>query len=271
MAFAAGRTQQQSPTAASPERYLPFYITVYFFASFLDIKMLKPNQILIITCSIILASCGKTIKSVSGIYALDKVPKTRLILNSDRSFIFTKVNENPYLFTSDHLNQRFYIAKGEWDLLGNKIILSSSKDSLVYDLVKIVYDTTENLEYSKFRFYDIYEDSIGSGPILYSDSSLVAKGGAGRKADFYSFAEDMTKVKSLEFTFYGYGPWKYVPKDSFHHDMIIHFIPAFKPNAFNKTPLKVRGNYLIETVKKRKYKFRKIKTAGNIGIYAIGA
>ena len=230
--------------------------------------MLKLNPILLIATSIILSSCGKTIKSVSGTYVLDGVPKTRLILNSNHSFIFTKVNENPYLFTTDHINQRFYITKGQWDLLGNKIILSSSKDSMIYDLVKIVFDTTQNLGYSKFRFYDIYEDSIGSGPITYADSSQVVKGGGGRRADFYSFSEDMTKVNSLEFTFYGYGPWKYVPKDNFHHDMIIHFIPAFKPNAFDKTPFEIQGKLLIETAKQCKNKFRKIKTAGNKGFVA---
>jgi hypothetical protein len=232
--------------------------------------MLKLNLILLITCSIFLASCSKTIKSVSGTYVLDKVPKTRLILNPNHSFIFTKVNENPYLFTTDHIDQRFYITKGQWDLRGNQIILSSSKESEVYDLVKIVFDTTENLRYSKFRFYDIYEDSIGSGPIMYPDSSEVTKGGGGRKSDFYSFGEDMTKVKSLEFTFYGYGSWKYVSKDSFNHDMIIRFIPVFKPNAFDKAPFKIRGNLLIETFKKRKYKFRKIKTVGNMGLPQFG-
>lgn len=227
--------------------------------------MLKLYPILFIASSIIITSCSKTIKSISGTYVLDEVSKTRLILNSNRSFIFIKINENPYLFPSDHINQRFFITNGQWDLLGKQIILSSSKDSLIYDLVKIVYDTTQNLRYSKFNFFDIYEDSIGSGPIMYPDSSLLITGAEG-KNEFYSFCEDMTRINSLEFTFYGYGPWNYVPKDSFHHNLIVHFIPVFKPNVFDKTPFKIRSNLLIEINKNHKYKFRRIKTADNIAL-----
>lgn len=226
--------------------------------------MLKHCPILLI--AVILTSCGNSIKSLSGTYVLDQVPKTRLILNANNTFIFIKLNENPYLFTSDHINQRFYITKGQWDLLGSQIILTSSKDSQAYDLVKIVYDTTHNLKYSRFRFFDIYEDSIGSGPILYPDSTQFVKGGAGRKADFYSFGEDMTKTGSLEFIFYGYGPWKYVPEDTIHHDMIIHFMPVFKPNVFDKTAFNIHGRTLVEPAIKRAYKFRKVKKAGIISV-----
>ncbi|MBL7731348.1 MAG: hypothetical protein JNM88_09230 [Chitinophagaceae bacterium] len=228
--------------------------------------MIKGYLIIVAAASIYITACSNTLKSVSGTYVLDKVPKTTLLLNPNRSFIFIKANENPYFYVSDHIEERFFITKGNWYLAGNRVKLTSTNDSLVYDLVTILFDTTQDLQYSKFRFFDIYGDCIGSGPIQYPDSSQLVNSGGGRKFDFYSFGEDMSKVSNLEFIFYGYGPWKYVPKDSLHHDMIIRFVPAFRPNVFDRTPFKIRDNILIKTGKNHKYKFYKTTTAGNIDL-----
>ncbi|MEO8116831.1 MAG: hypothetical protein ABI653_04225 [Bacteroidota bacterium] len=204
------------------------------------------------------SSCKVTYQNVTGTYVLVNEPKTRLILNSDTTFKFLKINKDPYLYTHDHIDQRFYFTTGNFYLNGRKLQLTSISDSIIYNATNVKL-TKSKEDYSEFEFYDIYNDSVGAGYIILPDSSTVIPGFDNKK-NFYRFSEDITKIKSLEFVFYGYGHWKYSADDNSNYTINVQFIPVFKPNIFNKTLFKVRGNTIIQKIYMKRFKFQKIKS-----------
>ncbi len=165
------------------------------------------------------SSCKATYKNVTGTYVLENVPKTRLIINSDTTFKFIKVNQNPYLYTDDHPDQRFYFTTGHFYLDRKNLLLTSNSDSLVYDATKSNIEATKE-KYSEFTFNDIYNDSVGAGYVILPDSSTFISGFDNKK-DIYHFGWDMTKANSLEFFFYGYGHWKYSTSDKLNYNITV--------------------------------------------------
>ena len=204
------------------------------------------------------SSCQLTYQNITGTYVLENAPKTRLLINDDSTFKFIKINQDPYLYTQDHRDQRFYFTTGYFRINGRNLFLTSSQDSLYSNLVKTNFNTT-NKEYSQFQFQDIYNDSVGAGYIVLPDSSTIISGFDNKK-DIYHYSEDMTKTKSLEFVFYGYGHWKYIAKDNLNHDINVQLIPVFRPNIFKQTSFRVRGKMLVQNINGKRFKFKRTKS-----------
>ncbi len=196
-----------------------------------------------------LPGCKITEKSIAGSYSLKNVRKTTLELNSDNTFELTKINRDPYLFTSDHSDQHFFISKGTWTFSKRTLTLASSKDSLIYDLVKVQFDTSKKLEYSSFKFYDLYNDSVAIGMVYYPDGSSATCEIEGK--DCYSWSEDLRKIDSLDFEFYGYHPWRVISKSKKNGDVTVHLIPEYKTGFYVNAKFKMKRKKIIDTQRHR--------------------
>jgi len=198
-----------------------------------------------------------TYQNVLGTYDLKNVSKTRLILNADTTFKFIKINQDPYLYTANHVDESFYFTTGHFYLDGKSLFLTSDSNSTIVNTIKLNREATI-LKYSDFRFHDIYNDSVGAGYVVLPDSSIFIAG-FDNKQDIYNYSEDMTKTKSLEFVFYGYGNWKYVADDNSNYIINVQLMPEFRTNIFKQTLFKIKNKSLVQNKNGKNYKFLKTK------------
>lgn len=203
----------------------------------------------------IIASCKVTEKDIAGSYQLDRFPKTTLIIDTDKTFEFSKNNPNPYLHPFDHPDQFFSVTKGSWKTIGKKIIsLTSQMDTVIYPLVTIQATQARNNEWSYFTFYDTFGDTVKVLYVQFTDSSISAA--MHRSMDYYT--EDISKRDTLEFHFYGYRPYTFISGKKINQDYAITLKPAFQPNFFIETEFKVKRNQLVDIKRKGRFRMSKI-------------
>lgn len=200
-------------------------------------------------------SCKVTEKDIVGFYKLDRFPKTRLKINSDKTFEFSKNNKNPYLHPFDHPDEYYADTKGTWQWVDNKVIsLTSQSDTLIYPLASVVAQPARDSKWSYFTFYDTYGDTVKVLYVQYNDSTISAS--MHRSMDY--FTEDMTKRDTLEFHFYGYRPYTFISGQKINKDYRITLKPIFQPNFFKAIEFRIKSKQLIDI--KRKGKFRLTKS-----------
>ena len=203
----------------------------------------------------LISSCKVTEKNITGLYRLDRFPKTTLKINSDKTFEFSKNNRNPYLLPFEHSDEYFFNTKGTWQRVDKKTIsLASQSDSLVYPLFISRTNPAKNKDRSDFTFYDTFGDTVKIIYVKYSDSSISAA--MHRSMDY--FTEDLTETDTLKFYFYGYTPYTFISGQKINQDYSITLKPSFQPNFFLGTEFKIKHKKLIDI--KRKGKFRLIQS-----------
>ena len=199
----------------------------------------------------LISSCKVTEKNITGLYGLDRFPKTTLKINSDKTFEFSKNNRNPYLLPFDHQDEYFSKTKGTWQRVDKKTIsLTSQSDTIVYALFSLRANPAKNKDWSSFTFYDTFGDTVKILYVQYSDSTISAA--MHRSMDY--FTEDLTKRDTLEFYFYGYRPYTFISGQKINQDYTINLKPSFQPNFFLGTEFKIKHKKLIDI--KRNTKFR---------------
>jgi hypothetical protein len=204
------------------------------------------------------SSCGVNLETIPGTYQLKGVAKTRLTIYTDSTFTFVKINSNPYLYVSGHPELLNYITQGRWRLHKNSLVLDSDDDSLPNSQSEMRFDTSKNLTYSTFRFYDIYGDSVDAAYVVYPDGSQFIRG-FDLKFGFYRFSADMLKTKSVKFVFFGYKDWEFVNADNLNHNVNVVLKPIYRPGIFQHSTFKVKRKELVEIIDSKKYKFKKLK------------
>lgn len=217
--------------------------------------MTKYKAILFLLSIILYTSCKVAEKDFLGIYALEKFPKTTLLIKSDNTFEFYKNNPNPYLHPFDHPSENYCITKGSWEKpTGNLLVLTSQSDSLVYPLFEIrsVPPRQENLSY--FTFFDNFNDTVR---LLYTELSNGELMGRSHGTSPFAFL-DLRQRDTLEFHFYGYRPVKYISGEKKNRDYFITLKPEFQPNFFIGTKFRVKKNKILDV--NRKGKFFKTKS-----------
>lgn len=206
---------------------------------------------------VFISSCKVTEKDISGLYKLDRFPKTTLKINSDKTFEFSKNNRNPHLHPSDHPNEYFSNTKGTWHKVAKKTIsITSQSDTLVYSLVSLQASPPRDRKLSYFAFYDTYVDTVKVLYVQYSDSSISAA--MHRSMDY--FTEDLTKRDTLEFHFYGYRPYTLINGQKLNQDFKITLTPSFQPNFFIGTEFRIKKKQLIDIKRKGKFRLAKNET-----------
>lgn len=60
------------------------------------------NAFILALCVLAVTSCKVTEKDIIGYYKLNRLPKTKLKINSDKIFEFFKSNRNPHLYPFGH-------------------------------------------------------------------------------------------------------------------------------------------------------------------------
>lgn len=198
---------------------------------------------LLLSVLIATAGCKITEQKFIGTYKYEHQNKTQLVINTDHTFKFIKINRNPYLYDGDRPAERFYITEGNWKVSKKKLVLTSFTDSVVYKTVDLKIEATDDSTISLFRFYDLYGDSIGTGSYVLSKMETVIAGGNRR---IYNIEEDLRVYPNLKFNFYGYGPWEYAATDGLNHNFKVYFIPPFRPSFFVNSVFLLKGKKLVE-------------------------
>lgn len=196
-------------------------------------------------------SCKVTEGDIIGKYELKNFPKTAIKINPDKTFEFIKIQSNPYLLPFEHPEDNYLITRGTWTYnVNNNLTLTSQKDTLSYELVKVVKDEPTDIEKSKFTFYDKYGDLTPILYVTYSDKSTVGR----FHGSMPEFEEDLTKRDTLDFHFYGYKPWTLISGVRRNADYHITLFPEYKKNYFNEAEFHVKKNKLIHINTKAKFK-----------------
>jgi hypothetical protein len=198
-------------------------------------------------------SCKLTEKDAIGYYRWEKVRKTTLKINPDKTFQFERNNPNPYLHPFDHPDENYFITHGTWSLSKRKIILMSSEDSLVYPLYQIKKSEASDSTYSHFTFIDSDLDPVKILYVKLSDSSMVSA--LHRSMD--DFKHDLRDTQEMEFHFYGYRSLNFVPDKAENADYTVTLSPEYRPSIFKETELTLGRKKLID--KKANAVFRKVE------------
>lgn len=202
-----------------------------------------------------ISSCKVTEKDIIGLYKLDRIPKTTLKINADKTFEFSRNNRNPYLYSSDHPDEYYINTKGTWLTLDKKTIsLTSQSDTLAYPLVSVETLPAKNKDRSYFTFFDTYGDTVKILYVHLNDNGIVAA--MHGSMDFYTM--DLASRDTLVFYFYGYRPYTFINGQKLNQDFNILLKPAFQPNFFQETVFKIKRKQLIDV--KRKVKFKQTKS-----------
>lgn len=202
----------------------------------------------IFACFVLFIYCCKSssdkqkvnsIEFFSGTYVLSNNPKISLTFNENHEFEYLNMSK------IWDLKDRFYKTSGKWEVKDDKIFLNSSNNSTENSNAIAQIDSPENVKFSEFSFYDSNSDSVGFWYVKYSNGHMDANGADLRDGNFW-WREDMTKTKSLEFTFSGYDPWKCI-SDGKNHNYRVVLYPIFKPGIFhNKILLALNNDTLID-------------------------
>jgi hypothetical protein len=199
----------------------------------------------------LIISCKVAEKDIPGLYIYEGALKTKLKINSDRTFEFSRNNRNPYLHPFDHPDEYFYDTKGAWKVVDKKTIsITSQSDTLVYPLASTQTYPPRDSKWSNFTFYDTYGDTVKILYVQYADSSISAA--LHRSMDYIT--EDLTKRDTFEFHFYGYRPYKLITGQKINQDYKITLKPSFQPNLFIETQFRIKSNRLIDIRRKAKFK-----------------
>ncbi len=179
-------------------------------------------------------SCATT--ELSGKYVLRQFPKTSFEFRNDGTFEFHQMYSNPYLHPFDHPNENFFTTTGAWEKTGLKVVINSNRDSMISKAAEIVsmidlqtpVDTVVNLDgkrealrYSRFTFYDIYNDTVN---VLYAKSpdgnSMSLLHRSMKVVDWPLSGND-----TIEFHFFGYSPFAYVRPDNERRAISVRLFP----------------------------------------------
>lgn len=155
---------------------------------------------------LILCSCKVTEQNISGTYRLKDASKTKLVLNKDKTFEFEKNFNHPgpaFFPDSTELNFR---TTGRWQLEKGQLVLNSfrapanhsqsARDSII-----------RNTDITSISFWDKYGDPIDIRMIRFPENRTKLH--KGNTISF--FAQDFTNTDTLEFHFYGYLPFRWIP------------------------------------------------------------
>ena len=216
-----------------------------------------------------LISCKTT--DFIGRYELRHFPKTSIELKSDGTFEFTKINPNPYLHSFEHPEDYYFITTGTWTKNQRRLILNSSKDTLISkepeildskeDLTKV--DTTENLfgemwaprSYSTFTFFDMFGDTVNVLNGKSTDNTEIFRLHRSMKSLYWSTNWSDT----LEFHFYGYRPYQFVRTDKVRRIFTIKLYPDRQGGIFIDRQFIIKRN----RIKDGKIKFEKTNAQQN--------
>ncbi|RYE58077.1 MAG: hypothetical protein EOP48_04370 [Sphingobacteriales bacterium] len=213
------------------------------------------NTIFIATLSVwLISSCKVTNKDLTGLYRLNRFPKTNLTINSDGTFDFSKINSNPYLHPFEHPEEYYADTKGTWRRVENRTIsLTSQRDTLIYPLVAVEAQPSRDDNLSYFAFYDTYGDTVNVLYVEYVDGLIVSR----LHGSMRYFVENLTKRDTFTFYFYGYPPFTFMSTQKLNQDYKIVLKPAFQPGYFQGDKFSIKRNKLIDI--KRQARFIKPK------------
>jgi hypothetical protein len=177
---------------------------------------------LIVCFSVILCACRVTEKNIVGVYRLKKAPKTKLVLKADKTFEFVKNLPGPGLEVFPDSTGLNFKTSGNWQLdKKGQLLLNSFPDKSPDTAPDWPITITRNTEITSISFWDDYNDPAPIRFIKFPDDRIKFR--LGNSISF--FAGDFNKTDTLEFHFYGYGPytWRYMTNtgESNNHYKII--------------------------------------------------
>lgn len=196
-----------------------------------------------------LVSCRPT--DYVGHYELRHFPKTSIKLTNDGTFVFTKINPNPYLHPFDHPEDNYFVTSGTWTVTKNTLTLNSNKaptttkdPEVIESKVLTKVDSFKNghgqqhpSSYTTFTFYDIFGDTVNILYAQFPDSSSIAQlhssmkylklPTADRERDY-----DFHMSDTIEFHFYGYKPYQFIRPDREGRAIKIQLYPEERSAVF---------------------------------------
>jgi hypothetical protein len=201
----------------------------------------------IIAVLVFFSSCKVTEENIAGTYRLKQYPKTRLILNSDKTFEFTKNLPKPGVTVFPDSTDLNFRTTGSWQMnKKNKLLLNSFPERPTDHPVAITDTLTRNTSISSISFWDAYDDPAPIRFIKFPNNRIKLRFGN----SIYFFTEDFNKKDMLEFHFYGYSPYTW-PGRSYNNDNNNHYkITLNEPDRqgfFKNVIFTVKRNKIIST------------------------
>jgi hypothetical protein len=162
-----------------------FYRTIFFFL-------------------LLFSSCKVTEENIVGTYYLKESPKTKLVLNKDKTFVFVKNFSKPGIEVFPDSTDRNFRTTGNWQLNEKKqLILNSFPNKYVGQAWTWSVIAAKDTSITSLSFWDIYDEPVPIRFIKFPNDRI--KFHLNNSISF--FANDFNKIDTLEFHFYGYRPY----------------------------------------------------------------
>src|SRR6266516_187848 len=172
----------------------------------------------------IFVSCKVLETNIIGTYNSMYYPKSILKIYSDKTFEYMNYTQNNNSELIDYDSGYYFFTKGTWTSSGNKqIILTSTNDTTIYELVNVKINQAKEINKSNFTFCDKFGDTVRILYVLYLNSKTAMTYG-GSTVPYH--IEDLTHSDDiLEFHFQGHKAWKFINGKKQNADYNISFMP----------------------------------------------
>ena len=163
---------------------MTYYLSIFFFL-------------------VLLSSCNVTEENIVGTYYLKESPKTRLVLNKDKTFVFVKNFSKPGIEVFPDSTDRNFRTTGNWQLNKKQLVVNSFPNKSLGQTWTWSVIAAKDSSITSLSFWDVYDDPVPIRFIKFPNNRI--KFHLNNTISF--FASDFNKTDTLEFHLYGYRPF----------------------------------------------------------------